>query len=62
MLYFAPRESGSNWSALNKTRAENMIRSAFSLPPGNCTLRRMPVLNGLAMTTGGLRDESFSPG
>lgn len=34
MLYFAPRKSGSNWSALNKTRAENMIQAGLMTPAG----------------------------
>jgi uncharacterized protein YdeI (YjbR/CyaY-like superfamily) len=34
MLYFAPRKKGSNWSALNKTRAEKMIEAGLMTPAG----------------------------
>lgn len=34
MLYFTPRKIGSNWSALNKTRAEKMIEAGLMTPAG----------------------------
>jgi uncharacterized protein YdeI (YjbR/CyaY-like superfamily) len=34
MLYFAPRKKGSNWSALNKIRAEKMIRAGLMTTGG----------------------------
>jgi len=34
MLYFAPRKKGSNWSALNKTRAEKMIEAGLMTTGG----------------------------
>jgi uncharacterized protein YdeI (YjbR/CyaY-like superfamily) len=34
MLYFAPRKAGSNWSALNKLRAEKMIAAGLMAPAG----------------------------
>jgi uncharacterized protein YdeI (YjbR/CyaY-like superfamily) len=34
MLYFAPRKAGSNWSALNKKRAEKMIKAGLLMPAG----------------------------
>ena len=34
MLYFAPRKKGSNWSALNKRRADRMIESGLMTPAG----------------------------
>ena len=34
MLYFAPRKPYSNWSALNKTRVENMIKAGLMTPAG----------------------------
>lgn len=34
MLYFAPRKSGSGWSALNKQRVESLIQSGLMMPAG----------------------------
>lgn len=34
MLYFAPRKAGSNWSSLNKMRAEKMIEAGLMTPSG----------------------------
>jgi len=34
MLYFAPRKSRSNWSGLNKTRAENLLAAGLMTPSG----------------------------
>jgi uncharacterized protein YdeI (YjbR/CyaY-like superfamily) len=34
MLYFAQRKKGSNWSALNKRRAEKMIKAGQMAPAG----------------------------
>jgi uncharacterized protein YdeI (YjbR/CyaY-like superfamily) len=34
MLYFAPRKKGSNWSGLNKARAEKMIAAGLMTPAG----------------------------
>jgi len=34
MLYFAPRKSGSGWSALNKLRVESLIQGGLMMPAG----------------------------
>ncbi len=34
MLYFAPRKSGSGWSALNKRRVESLIQGGLMMPAG----------------------------
>lgn len=34
MLYFAPRKSGSGWSALNKRRVESLIQGGLVMPAG----------------------------
>jgi uncharacterized protein YdeI (YjbR/CyaY-like superfamily) len=38
MLYFAPRKAGSNWSALNRKRAEKMIVAGLMTPAGRAKI------------------------